>query len=135
MDEVPSCQWPQCGLPAPHQIHYEYERIDVCRAHRAAVQVNIESQGKIWIFKDNDTRKAEQPITRPGEQKPRRTGAATPLPATVAPGATDWQREAAQKADSLAIPVEQATDLVQPQRRTAGRRAASQILRNLTQGE
>lgn len=111
------CQWPRCSLDAGYEIHFENERIFVCKAHREAVTVNIENHGKIWIFQDLDANRANQPVIRPGEQKPRFKGRPAAKPARVGQTSAQAQQEAAKKADEAARPVDVVPELVQPRKR------------------
>lgn len=128
MEERIKCQWPQCSLVSSHEIHFEIERIYVCKAHRTAVQVNIENNGKIWVFKDNAKKSIQNEIIRPGEQKPRHIGSTAPVPVVQTVDTPDWRQEAAKKADAAAKPIDRATQLVKPRKRTRGHDAASRIL-------
>ena len=125
-EDYTPCQWPQCNIEAHHHVHYEYESIFVCRAHREAVKVNIETCGKIWIFKDQEQKKAEAPRVRPGEQKPRYKGA--PVAAPPMASKPDWRQVAAKRADAAAVPVEGNPEFVQPRKRTQGDAVISKIL-------
>ena len=127
-DDYQPCQWPKCSEHAAHQVHHDLESIHVCRAHRGAVVVNIETQGKIWVFKSDSDLSPTGARIRPGEEKPRYTGRPELRPGDNQPEAPDPQQVAAKRADAAATPMDPALDLVQPRKRTQGDAAASHIL-------
>ena len=133
-DEYDPCQWPKCRLDAKHQVVHEHESIMVCSSHRAAVVVNIETQGKIWIFSQNDGQPVKGAIVRPGEQKPRFKGQTTHVRPQTAASKQEKQQEAARRADAAAVPVSPLDDIVKPRKRTEGHDAASRILGDSVRG-
>ncbi len=131
--ELVPCQWPQCVELAKAHVHYGFESIHVCMAHRSAVKVNIEQYDKIWTFKKQieDSQLKESDIVRPGDQRPVYKGQPT---LTGHVGAIS-QQETAQRADAAATPLLEVSELVEPRQNKSGDKALSEALEAKRQGE
>lgn len=112
------CQWPQCYKDAKYHIFHDVESIHVCEIHRGAVIVNIETHGKIWIFKKELDINQDRDIIRPKEGALRCEDMGKDK-------VMDADQIAAKKADAAAEVAFEIPPLVQPKKRRVASSAKS----------
>jgi len=124
-EEYLPCEWPKCSIERKFFVEYGCESIWVCSPHRGAVRVNIERYNKIWIFKKVDQQNQERlaQLGTPGQKKP--VNAKKPIKEADKP--TDWEKEAAKRAEAAATPVNPVSTIVQPRKRHLADEALSRL--------
>ena len=112
MDDLGSCQWDSCPKAATVLLVSSDERQQVClcQEHRRAALVNLELHNSFFAPKS-----ARGQGLRPGAPPPMPQITPSARPGQI-DSAQNWQKKAAQSADSAAKPVEDRKPVLTPKK-------------------